>query len=362
MLQIVLTYFVCIGGFLAFLLAVQQVIAQKRELANFLRSFLLMVSSIVLYGYALFANKVCLEYPILVFMYFTSAFLLGPMYLFTINSLLGIKKSMQKIDILHFIPAVTVFIGEIIFQLQDPAFKLDVLRVFLTTPTQSPLVYLLLAAIASNMAYEFAVVKSIFEFWTNQEIKREVRIIGVRLGASVLSLSLFTVGMLLANPLLILSGGTVHTGIIVSMFITQDYYPQFFFALKEEIRRKRYEHSLLQGLNTDIIKNRLEEIMNDEQVYKDMDLNLQTLAARLSMTQHQLSQFLNEQMKANFRNYVNGYRVREAMRLLAHNEKLSISSICYEVGFNSKSTFYTVFKEVTGKTPREIRDEIQSKA
>ena len=80
------------------------------------------------------------------------------------------------------------------------------------------------------------------------------------------------------------------------------------------------------------------------------------------MTPHQLSQFLNEQMKANFRNYVNGYRVREARRLLAHNGKTSISSICYEVGFNSKSTFYTVFKEVTGKTPREIRDEIQTKA
>jgi len=362
MLDVVLTYFVCIGGFLAFLLAVQQVIAQKRELANFLRSFLLIVSSIVLYGYALFANKVCLEYPILVFLYFTAAFLLGPMYLFTINSLLGIKKSMQKLDIIHFLPAIAVFIGEIIFQLQDPALKLDLLRVFLINPTQSPLVCLLIAAIASNVSYEFAVIKSIFEFWTNQEIKREVRIIGIRLGASVLSLALFTVGMLLANPVLILLGGTVHTGIIVSMFITQDYYPKFFFALRKEIRRKYYEHSLLQGLNTDIIRNRLEEMMNDEQIYKDMDLNLQTLAGKLSMTPHQLSQFLNEQMKANFRNYVNGYRVREARRLLAHNGKMSISSICYEVGFNSKSTFYTVFKEVTGKTPREIRDEIQIKA
>lgn len=362
MLQVLLTYFVCIGGFLAFLLAIKQVTARKRELANFLRFFLMMVSSIVLYGYALFANKVCLEYPILVFMYFTSAFLLGPMYLFTINSLLGSKKCMQKIDILHFLPAITVFIGEIIFQLQDPAFKLDLLRVFLTTPTQSPLVYLLLAAISSNIAYELAVMKSIIEFWTNQEIRREVRIIGVRVGASVLSLSLFAVGMLLANPMLILLGGTVHTGIMVSMFITEDYYPQFFFALKQEMRRKHYERSLLQELNTDLIRNRLEELMNDEQIYKDMDLNLQSLAGKLSMTQHQLSQFLNEQMKANFRNYVNGYRVGEAIRLLAHNEKMSISSICYEVGFNSKSTFYMVFKEMTGKTPREFRDGIQAKA
>jgi len=38
---------------------------------------------------------------------------------------------------------------------------------------------------------------------------------------------------------------------------------------------------------------------------------------------------------------------------------MSVSTICYEVGFNSKSTFNTVFKEATGKTPQEFREELK---
>jgi AraC-like DNA-binding protein len=34
---------------------------------------------------------------------------------------------------------------------------------------------------------------------------------------------------------------------------------------------------------------------------------------------------------------------------------MSILAICFEVGFNSKSTFNTVFKKLSGMTPREFK-------
>jgi AraC-like DNA-binding protein len=359
LLQSILSYFVYFGGFLALLLAVQQVIARKRELANFLRFFHLLCNSVMLCGTALLANKVPLEFPFSLFLYFTCGLLLGPSYLFSISTLLGSKTRLKKTDIFHFLPAMLIFIGEIVFQSQDTAFKQDVLRVFLTQPLQSPLAAIFAAAIIFNAAYECLVMKGVIVFWSNPEIKKEVRIISIRVVASFLALSLFAAGIFLADSILLLLGGTVHAGIMVSILITQDYYPQFFFALKREIRRKRYERSLLLGLNTRVISNRLEELMNDEQLYRDMELNLQTLADRLSITPHQLSQFLNDQVNSNFRNYINGFRVKEARRLLEHNSDMSVSTICYEVGFNSKSTFNTVFKEATGKTPREFREELK---
>ena len=359
LIQSGLSFLVYFGSFLALLLAVQQIIARKRELANFLRFFHLLCNSILLCGTALLANKVPMDYPFLLFLYFTSGFLLGPSYLLSISSLLGTKIGMKKKDILLFLPAIVVFIGEIFFQSQDTAFKQDVIRIFLTRPLLSPLAPLFAAAIIYNVAYEFLVMRDVITFWNNKEIKKEVSILSIRVLASFTVLSLFTAGIFLANPFVLLLGGMVHTGIMISIFITQDYYPRFFFALRQEIRRKRYEHTLLLGLNTEVIRNRLNELMKDEELFKDMELSLQSLAARLSITPHQLSQFLNDQLNSNFRNYINGFRIKQARHLLEHNGDMSVSAICYEVGFNSKSTFNAGFKEATGKTPREYREELK---
>jgi AraC-like DNA-binding protein len=201
-------------------------------------------------------------------------------------------------------------------------------------------------------------MKDMLPFWSNREIYKEARIIVIRIFFAMASMVTFTAGFFCTNSLIMLIGGSISATIQISILITQDYYPAFFFAIRKEMRRKRYEHSLLNCLNTGLIKQRLEELMDDEQVYKDMELNLNTLAQKLSISSHQLSQFLNDQLQVNFRNYVNGYRIRAAERMLKENPSMNISAICYEVGFNSKSTFYTLFKEQTGKTPLAYRDDM----
>ena len=58
-------------------------------------------------------------------------------------------------------------------------------------------------------------------------------------------------------------------------------------------------------------------------------------------------------VKESFTEYVNGFRIRYAMKLMeeAHPQKRSIEDILYDSGFQSKSTFYTHFKKITGMTP-----------
>jgi AraC-like DNA-binding protein len=70
-----------------------------------------------------------------------------------------------------------------------------------------------------------------------------------------------------------------------------------------------------------------------------------------------VSQAINDGMKKNFYDLVNSYRVEEAKRLLMDekNNNFTILSVGFEAGFNSKTTFNTVFKKFTGLTPTEFR-------
>jgi len=51
--------------------------------------------------------------------------------------------------------------------------------------------------------------------------------------------------------------------------------------------------------------------------------------------------------------------VQEAKRLLldSKNKNFTILSVGFEAGFNSKTTFNTVFKKFTGLTPTEYREK-----
>ena len=68
-----------------------------------------------------------------------------------------------------------------------------------------------------------------------------------------------------------------------------------------------------------------------------------------------MSGFLNKNLNQNFYSYINSLRVEEAKKLLIENRggKYSIEGIGYMAGFNSKTTFNTVFKAQTGMSPSE---------
>jgi AraC-like DNA-binding protein len=104
---------------------------------------------------------------------------------------------------------------------------------------------------------------------------------------------------------------------------------------------------------------KITSLMEDQKLYQDPDLTLRQLATTLDAPVYQVSQALNEGMQKNFYDLINGYRVEEAQRLLLDpkNVSFTILSIGFEAGFNSKTTFNTVFKKFTGLTPTAYRDQ-----
>lgn len=124
----------------------------------------------------------------------------------------------------------------------------------------------------------------------------------------------------------------------------------------------------LEKKNTDKTKpadNRLQEVvkktvlvMEQEKLYQETELTLQELSDKLQFPPHVVSQAINEGMQKSFYDLVNSYRVEEAKRLLVDpkNQNYTILSVGFEAGFNSKTTFNTVFKKFTGLTPTEFRE------
>lgn len=96
---------------------------------------------------------------------------------------------------------------------------------------------------------------------------------------------------------------------------------------------------------------RLEQVMQQQEIYKDPALSLAGLAKVVQVTPHQLSQVLNDNLGKNFTAYINGYRVNKACAMIASNHPYSLEAIGYEVGFNSKSTFYAAFRKIMDTTP-----------
>jgi AraC-like DNA-binding protein len=103
---------------------------------------------------------------------------------------------------------------------------------------------------------------------------------------------------------------------------------------------------------------RLEKAINDRDLYKDPNLKLNDLAQKINITTHQLSQLLNDNLGKSFSTYINEYRIREACKLITTESHLTFEAIGYEVGYNSKSTFYTAFKKVTDTTPALFKEGI----
>jgi AraC-like DNA-binding protein len=106
-----------------------------------------------------------------------------------------------------------------------------------------------------------------------------------------------------------------------------------------------------------LILERLLQFMKLEKPYLEPELTLEQLAIKLSLRPKILSQVINELLNQNFFDFVNRYRIEEAKKLLTHpkDKKITILEVLYEVGFNSKSSFNTLFKKHTGLTPSEFK-------
>ena len=100
--------------------------------------------------------------------------------------------------------------------------------------------------------------------------------------------------------------------------------------------------------------------METAKPFLNPSLSIRNLAEEIKMNPRELSILINQQLKQHFFDFVNEYRINEAMKILKDPTKneLTVLEILYEVGCNSKSSFNTAFKKHTGVTPTEFRKSL----
>ncbi len=104
---------------------------------------------------------------------------------------------------------------------------------------------------------------------------------------------------------------------------------------------------------------RIQTRMRNEKPFLDEELSLTELSGSLGIPAHHFSMVINIELGLNFFNFVSGYRVQEARRLLADPalREDTILSIAFRSGFQSKAAFNKAFKAETGLTPGDYRKQ-----
>ncbi|BDD03827.1 helix-turn-helix domain-containing protein [Aureibacter tunicatorum] len=127
------------------------------------------------------------------------------------------------------------------------------------------------------------------------------------------------------------------------------------FSEEAKLKEEKVSHEI-----SDKYLEVIDEI-ETKKLYLNPKLTLRVLAELLSINERELSRLINTHSQGNFYQLINRYRIDEFKRLMnkSENNHLTILGMAQESGFNSKSTFYTAFKNLEGMTPKEYESSLK---
>jgi ligand-binding sensor domain-containing protein/AraC-like DNA-binding protein len=152
--------------------------------------------------------------------------------------------------------------------------------------------------------------------------------------------------------------------ICVFVFFILCFYIYYFYKKSSILKSKKRKKLTLNPEKIEEYIDKLLYLLEREKIYRDENLTLKLLASKISIHPQTLSQIINEQMKKNFNDFINSYRLKEAKkRLMNSNESHhSILGIAFDIGFNSKTSFNRVFKKHIKMTPSEFRKKFKKES
>lgn len=130
--------------------------------------------------------------------------------------------------------------------------------------------------------------------------------------------------------------------------------PQLPAEVRETVQ-VAYASSTLNSVDCDAALAALEQLMAVERIYVAPDLSLPSLAERLGLNPHQLSELLNARLGKGFSRYLRERRIAAAKAMLCAEPSASVLSVGLNVGFTSQSNFYEAFREIEGMPPGQFR-------
>jgi AraC-like DNA-binding protein len=339
--------------------AFAQLIATRRHVLNVLNFISLLSLSIIPVHLVLVYIVPAVKPPVFYFMHLTLLYLPGPASLcyLAINTKRWFSMDAKKM--LHFAPAAAVFVLDVVIQVL-PAHQQSAAIAALKTTSFSESVNMF------NLVRFFGLIHIVvylvlylcwfYRFYSHHKMRvvNKISLYSILYSMPVLLILIVSHAAML-KWLVTLS--IVLSSLLITFWYLVSYkVPEFLTMSREAINRGRYERSRIDGIDSNEIQRRLRIMMEDEKAFCDEDITLRTMAGELSITTHQLSEFLNARLNMSFKSFINTYRVEEAKKILRDEQERSILSVAYAVGFNSRSNFNRVFYEFTGETPSDFRE------
>lgn len=118
------------------------------------------------------------------------------------------------------------------------------------------------------------------------------------------------------------------------------------------------------GAASENVKNeelfmQIEHLMHAESIYKEKDLTIDKLSERLNTNRTYLSRTINQQAGMSFNNYINTYRINEAVKILSDTDNdIPLKAVAADMGFNHIQTFYKAFQNTIGMPPLKYREMV----
>lgn len=130
------------------------------------------------------------------------------------------------------------------------------------------------------------------------------------------------------------------------------YSPELFFKGLRVLKKSTSENTIITEENY----NSILSLMANKELYTNPQLKLVDISNAMGISERNTSLLIKTYHQGNFYDFLNSFRIEEAKRLfIEKQDELSISEVLYEVGFNSKSVFNTIFKKKEGMTPSQFK-------
>ena len=108
------------------------------------------------------------------------------------------------------------------------------------------------------------------------------------------------------------------------------------------------------------LMQRICHLMDEKQLYLQQGLKVSDIASALGINSRYVSDCVKAVRGCSLAQFVNEYRVEHAKRLLLERPEMKISTVAIESGFTNDKAMTRYFKEQTGMTPTEWKNDNQA--
>jgi AraC-like DNA-binding protein len=302
------------------------------------------------------------------------AFTYGPLLLLYVKYMTNPERKFNWLALLHFIPFIVFFTVSVIFRAQP---LLQDLKNFFV-----PDRFISLRIVYSTSFFLSVTIYSILAFIEIKKHQKNLKnLISYTSGVITLNwLKIVSISFYTAYFVLFILGGLNMIGNIIPFdpyfvifgFIALFSFVYSFYGIKQPVifgqelkpddDKKDSEKYIKSGLKESQAKDYLQKMISyveDNKPYLDRDLNIHDLSLMTGIPRHHITQVLNEKHKRNFFTFINEYRVNEVIDRFSDPKynHYTILAIAFDAGFNSKTTFNSIFKSQTGLTPSKFREK-----